>query len=94
MTLRGRHWIAVWLVAFLAMGALVVWRQTAALAAARRVKALQADRQALEVTRAAAAAAVRRDASRAVLVPLAVSRLHLRLPVDTEIVILQDPRAR
>ena len=94
MTLRGRHWIALWLAGFLVMGALVVWRQTAALATARQVKALQTTRQALEVSRAAAGAAIRRDASRAVLVPLAQSRLGLRLPLDSEIVILQDPRAR
>ncbi|HTT66985.1 MAG TPA: hypothetical protein VMF70_03055 [Gemmatimonadales bacterium] len=94
MKMRGRHWVALWLGGFLVMGAAVVWRQTAALATARQLKALQTTRQALEVTRAAASAEIRRAASRAVLVPLAQSRLHLRLPLDTEIVILQDPRAR
>ena len=94
MTLRGRHWVAIWLAGFLVMAALVVWRQTTALAAARQLKALQTTRQALEVSRAAAAAAIRRASSREVLVPLAQSRLGLRLPQDTEIVILQDPRAR
>jgi hypothetical protein len=92
--LRGRHWVALWLAGFLVMGAVVVWRQTAALATARQLKTLQTTRQALEVTRAAAGAEVRRAASRAVLQPLAESRLHLRLPQDTDIVILQDPRAR
>lgn len=94
MTLRGRHWVALWLAAFLVMAALVVWRQSAAMAAARQLKALQTTRQALEVTRAAAGANIRRAESRAVLVPLAQARLGLRLPQDTEIVILQDPRAR
>lgn len=94
MKLRGRHWVVVWLVGFLVMGAVVVWRQTAALATARQLKALQTTRQALEVTRAAAAAEVRRASSRGVLQPLVQSRLHMRLPSDTEIVILQDPRAR
>jgi len=92
--LRGRHWVALWLAGFLVMAALVVWRQTAALATARQLKALQTVRQALEVTRASEAARVRRAGSRDVLVPLAQSRLGLRLPQDTEIVILQDPRAR
>ncbi len=70
MTLRGRHWVALWLAAFLVMAALVVWRQSAAMAAARQLKALQTTRQALEVTRAAAGANIRRAESRAVLVPL------------------------
>ena len=94
MRLRGRHWVALWLTGFLVMAALVVWRQSAYMAAARQLKALQTTRQALEVTRAATSADIRRAESRAVLVPLAQARLGLRLPQDTEIVILQDPRAR
>ncbi len=42
----------------------------------------------------AAIAAIRHAQSRGVLVPLAEARLGLRLPQDTEIVILQVPRAR
>jgi hypothetical protein len=94
MTLRGRHWVALWLAGFLVMAAVVVWRQTDALASARQLKALQTTRAALEATRAATAAAIRHARSRAVLVPLAESRLGLRLPLDSEIIILQDPRAR
>jgi hypothetical protein len=90
VTLRGRHWVALWLAGFLAVAAAVVWRQTEALATARDLRSLQAARGALETSRAAAAAAVRR----AVLVPLAEARLGLRSPNDTEIVILQRPRGR
>lgn len=94
MSLRGRHWVAIWLAGFLATAAAVVWRQTAALETARRLRALQAARGALETSRAAAAAAVRRARSRAVLEPIARERLGLRPPNDTEIVILQRPGAR
>jgi hypothetical protein len=94
VTLKGRHWVALWLAGFLATAAAVVWRQTAALATARELRSLQSARGALETSRAAAAAAVRRARSRATLVPLAEARLGLRLPQDTEIVILQDPRGR
>ena len=94
MKLKGRYWIAVGLAGFLAVAAAVVWRQTAALASAKELRTLQAARGALETSRAAAAAGVRRARSRAVLVPLAASRLGLRLPQDTEIVILQDERRR
>lgn len=94
MTLKGRYWVALWLAAFLGVAAAVVWRQTEALATARELRALQATRGALETSSAAAAAAVRRARSRAVLVPLAAGRLGLRLPQDSEIVILQGPRSR
>ncbi len=94
MTLKGRHWVALWLAGFLVVAAAVVWRQTEALATAKELRTLQSARGALETSRAAAAAAVRRARSRAVLVPLAGERLGLRLPQDTEIVILQDRRRR
>ncbi len=94
MTLKGRHWVAIWLAGFLAVAAAVVWRQTAALETARQLRALQAARGALETSRAAAAAAVRRARSRAVLEPNARRRLGLRPPNDTEIVILQRPGGR
>jgi soluble lytic murein transglycosylase-like protein len=94
VTLRGRHWVALWLAAFCVTAALVVWRQTEALAAARRLKTLETTLHALEASRATTSAAIRRSRSRAVLVPLAEARLGLRLPQDTDIVILQDPRAR
>jgi len=92
--LKGRHWVALWLAAFLAVAAAVVWRQTEALAASNELRTLQRTRGALETTRSGASAAVRRARSRAVLVPLAESRLGLRLPQDSEIVILQSPRPR
>ena len=44
--------------------------------------------------KAAAAGEIHRVRSRGVLVPLAERRLGLRLPQDTEITILQDPRSR
>ena len=94
MKLKGRHWVAIWLAGFLVMAAAVVWRQTEALATVRQLRTLEAARGALEATRADAIAAIRHARSRAVLVPLAQARLGLRLPQDTEIIILQDPRVR
>ncbi|MBI4541638.1 MAG: hypothetical protein HY705_01265 [Gemmatimonadetes bacterium] len=94
MSLQGRHWVALWLAGFLAVAGAVVARQDAALAAARELRALEAARAALEVSKATAAGEIRRARSRAVLVPLAERRLGLRLPRDSEIVILQGPRPR
>ncbi len=94
MALKGRHWVAIWLAGVLAAAAAVVWRQTAALAAGRDLRRLEVTRGALEVARATAAGEIHRAKSRGVLVPLADRRLGLRLPQDSEIVILQDPRTR
>lgn len=94
MTLRGRHWLAIWLTSFLVVAWIVVWRQTAARAAADDLRALEVARGALEVSKAAAAGEILKTKSRAVLVPLAEHRLGLRLPQDSEIIILQDPRPR
>jgi len=86
--------VALWLGAFLSVALLVVWRQSAALRISQTVQALQKTRGALEVTRSAALGEVHRARSRTVLVPLAQQRLGLRLPQDSEITILQDPRPR
>lgn len=92
--LRGRHWLAVWLAAFLVTALLVVWRQSAALAAARELQVLDKARGALEVSRSTLIGDIHRARSRAVLVPLAQQRLGLRLPQDSEITILQDTSSR
>jgi hypothetical protein len=92
MKLKGRHWVMLWLAGFLVMAAAVVWRQTEALATVRQLRSLQAARGALEAARADTVAAIRHARSRGVLVPLAQARLGLRLPQDTQIIILQERR--
>ena len=92
--LKGRHWVAIWLASFLLVALAVVKRQSAALQTAQQVQALRKTRGALEVSRSAMVGDVHRAKSRAVLVPLAEQRLGLRLPQDSEITILQDPRPR
>jgi hypothetical protein len=92
--LRGRHWLALWLGAFLITALLVVWRQSAALAAARELQSLEKARGALEASRSMLLGDLHRSRSRAVVVPLAERRLGLRLPQDSEITILQDTSLR
>jgi hypothetical protein len=94
MTLKGRHWVAIWLAGFLAVAASVVWRQTEAFRTATTLRALQDTVGGLETDRAAAIADVRRARSHAILVPLVERRLGLRLAQDSEIVILQRPVPR
>ena len=91
MRLKGRHWIAAWLVAFLAVTWVVYARQTAAIRAARELADLRTRRADLEAHRADLERHIRAAQSRAVLVPRAQSRLGLRLPADSEIVLLPVP---
>ena len=90
MRFRGRHWTAFWLVALLGALWLVIARQTAALNAARALTSTREERASLESRRADLERRVRSDQSRAVLVPRA-QRQGLRLPADTEIILLPVP---
>jgi len=90
VSLKGRHWIAFWLVALLAALWLVIARQTAALNAARELTSLREERAALEGRRADLDRRVRTAQSRSVLLPRA-RRQGLRLPADTEIILIPAP---
>ena len=92
MPIRGRHWIAFWLVALLAALWLVIARQTAALNAARALNDLREERASLEGRRADLERRVRSAQSRAVLLPKA-RKQGLRLPADTEIILIPTPSA-
>lgn len=88
---KGRHWVAVWLVAFLAVTWLVYARQTAAIRDARALAELHARRADLDGHRADLERRIRAASSRAVLVPRAQQKLGLHLPADTEIILLPVP---
>lgn len=90
MKIRGRGWVALWLLSFLGVLVWVVARQTAAHVTATELRRVQEERSALEARRAEWLRRIRAASSRAVLVPRAES-LGLRLPVDSEIVILRIP---
>ncbi len=90
MALKGRHLLALWLVALLAALWLVIARQTASLNAARALADLRQERAQLEGRRAELERRIRAAESRAVLLPRA-QRLGLRLPADTEIVLVPVP---
>ena len=93
MALKGRHWAAVWLLAFLAVAWIVIARQTSAIRAARELAALREERANLAGHGADLERRIRAATSRAVLLRLARRHLGLRLPADTEIILLQAPRA-
>ena len=91
MRLKGRHWAAFWLVAFLAVAWVVIARQTSAIRAARELSTLHEERAALSGKSADLERRIRTAESRTVLLPLARRHLGLRVPTDTEIVLLPAP---
>jgi len=84
---KGRHWLAIWLVALLAALWAVIARQTASLNAARALTDLRAERAGLEGKHDELERRIRTASSRAVLLPRA-QKLGLRLPADTEIILV------
>jgi cell division protein FtsB len=91
MALKGRHWAAVWLLAFLAVAWIVIARQTSAIRAARELTALHEERANLAGHAADLDRRMRAATSRTVLLRRARARLGLRLPADTEIILLPVP---
>jgi len=91
MAPKGRHWAALWLLAFLAVAWLVIARQTSAIRAARELAALREERAALSGRGADLERRIRTAESRTVLLPLARRSLGLRVPADTEIILLPAP---
>jgi hypothetical protein len=84
-------WVAGWLLFGLVVLAWVVARQTSAVVAAAELGDLREERASLEARQAELLAQIRAARSRRVLIPRAAA-LGLRLPADSEIVILQVPR--
>ncbi|GBD33531.1 Cell division protein FtsL [bacterium HR33] len=91
MRARGRYWVAGWLIFFLAILAWVAGRQTAGVVAASELEQLRQQRATLEARQGELLARIRESRSREVLIPRAQA-MGLRLPADSEIVILQVPR--
>jgi hypothetical protein len=94
MALKGRHWLALWLIAALAALSLVIWRQTDGLRAARALGEARQRRAALEGKKSELERRIRVAESRAVLIPRAQQRLGLRQPADTDIILLPVPAKR
>jgi hypothetical protein len=92
MALKGRHWLALWLLGVLAALSAVVWRQTEGLQAARALAVAREQRAAFEGRQRDLERRIRAARSRAVLVPRAL-KLGLRQPADSEIILLPAPGA-
>ena len=90
---RGRVVVAVVLVAFVCLAAAVIWRRTLGIARAREIAVLEQRRLQLVAERAQLESAVRRAASRGTIGEAAEEKLGMRVPSDTQVVILARPSA-
>jgi hypothetical protein len=94
MRLKGRHWLMLWLVVFVAVLLAVATRQSAGFRTARHLGDLREERTGLEARRAELERQIRVASSRQVLVPLVERRLGLHEPSDSEFTLLPLPRLR
>lgn len=88
---RNRLRLALVLLGFLAIAVGVILRRTYGIAGARELVALDARRAALAAERLRLEGEVRAAASRARLQPIAERRLQMRVPSDSQVIII--PRA-
>jgi hypothetical protein len=88
MRVKGRIWVAFWLVFVLVVLAWVTARDASGYLTAGRLEEVRNSRMVLQARKSELVSRIRRNMSRPVLVPRAES-LGLRLPPDSEIVIVQ-----
>jgi hypothetical protein len=91
MTLKGRHWVMLWLVVGLGTLGSVAARQSSGYAAAQDLRAARDERAALEARRGELERRIRQASSRQVLVPRAAAELGLHEPSANEITVLVMP---
>ncbi|MEO6067946.1 MAG: hypothetical protein ABIQ41_08205 [Gemmatimonadales bacterium] len=91
MTLKGRHWVMLWLVVALGTLGSVAARQTSGFATAQALRAARDEHSALEARRGELERRIRQASSRQVLVPRATADLGLHEPAAGEITVLVMP---
>ena len=88
---RGRLRFALLLLGFLVIAIGVILRRSYGIARAREIQDLDARRAALVAERLRLDGEVRAAASRAVLQPIAEQRLQMRVPSDSQVIIIPRP---
>ncbi|MBW8772849.1 MAG: hypothetical protein JF590_06115 [Gemmatimonadetes bacterium] len=91
MTLKGRHWVMLWLVVALGTLGSVAARQTRGFTTAQALRAARDERAGLESQRGELDRRIRQASSRQVLVPRAEANLGLHEPAAAEITVLPLP---
>jgi cell division protein FtsB len=89
--MRGRTVIFLALLGFFVVATGVIWRRSVGIAQARELRALEDRRSALEAQEAALEGAIRDASSRAKLAPIAESKLGMRIPPESLVILLPRP---
>lgn len=90
---RGRQKVAFILLGFLALASAVVWRKSFGFAEGQRVRALAERRTELEARRTRIDGDIRSTLTLRRLGAIVEKRLGLRVPTDSQIILLTRPRA-
>ena len=91
--MRGRTIVALVLGAFILVASGVIWRRGYGYERDRELRRLDARRDALEAERIRLRNDIREASSRARLAPLVERRLDMRVPHDSQVIILRRPPA-
>ena len=86
---RGRSVVALTLFGFVLVATSVIWRRTFGLSQSRTLQQLERQRSDLSAQRAQLQREIRDAASRDKLTPLVEQRLHLRMPSDSQIIVIE-----
>lgn len=93
VALRGRSLVALGLLGFVLIATGVIWRRTTGISQAADLRALEQQVVQLEAQQARLESEIREASSRSTLAPIAERRLGMRVPSDTQVVILpRSPR--
>ena len=89
--MRGRSIVALVLGAFILVASSVIWRRSRGFERDRELRSLQARQSALEAEKVKLLNDIREASSRARLAPLLERRLDMRVPHDSQVIILRRP---
>ena len=89
--MKGRSLIALALFGFVLMATGVIWRRSMGMARAREESRLEQRRAALRAERAKLEGDIRDASSRGALARVAEERLHMRVPNDSQVILLTRP---
>ena len=91
--MRGRSLVALILLGFVLVAAGVIWRRSTGIARARDESRLEQRRAALAAERAQLEGDIRDASSRTHLARVAEERLHMKIPNDSQVIIVGRPPA-
>lgn len=85
---RGRSIVAAVLLGFVLVAVGVIWRRSYGFAESRVLRRLEDQREQLVARKAKLESEIRDASSRARLAPIAEQRLQMRVPADSQVIIL------